>query len=193
MLAIHVYWRVLWYSVEVGHLGCSCSSFSLAFSAQANTTSAMRLVLQDACILCTVLAGLALASTPPPYAIPSDGLNASRSLFVVQEASIPTDDDRLFAQSLQGLHARVSPKLYRNISNNGAELWLQEMETLFELQLHNAPGSAKDILHQGGELSAPIKGYVLATNSSHPGPAVLAAAGMEGAVVATPVTKASLD
>ena len=44
----------------------------------------------------------------------------------------------------------------------------------------------------GGPLTSPILGYVLAANASHPGPAILAAAGMEGVVVATPSIQSAL-
>ena len=60
----------------------------------------MRMSAMPVCaLLAGVMAGISTAEIPP-YVAPTHGYNSSKLLYVVQDGKAPTNDDRLFIQSL---------------------------------------------------------------------------------------------
>ena len=65
-----------------------------------------------------------------PFPIPSSGLNASASLFLIDPSNLSPDDSLTLA-TLQGLLSRDTPTIYRTAPHSPYDLWRAELESLW--------------------------------------------------------------
>lgn len=139
------------------------------------------------------LVALALAARIPgsPYPLPTEGLNSTKLLYVIDETQID-GDNALLAASLQGILSRQSPVIYRTLGNGSAYIdWLDAIAAQYAVEVsfawQNAPLGLVRLLRPD------LAGYVLTElNDTSSVSASLTAAALLDAVVATPETAAGL-
>ena len=127
-----------------------------------------------------LLAAASAARVPgSPFPVPSQGLNASRTLMVVDPSGL-SRDDAFTLQALQGVLSKRTPRLARAAPGTPQELWLNVTRDVWSVALSHTSAAAPGALAGLVRTYAPelADGYVLCSlddNSTNVAVAVAAA------------------
>ena len=147
------------------------------------------LALLAACVAVGAGARLPLS----PFPVPRAGLNATSSLFVVEQSGL-SPADQLLAATLQGATSRSLPRVYRapnalSPNTSSYALWLERTAALFHVALNTT--YLHDLAGLVAHLAPELAGYVLANATDSSANTAVAACAALNAVAVTPANEAS--